>query len=348
MASLTIISYYARKMVFYFSVGLAALIIFRFSWVVFSSWWIKNHPPAPPPPTVSFGVLPSLQLPKGILRSNLVFRLETITGMTPNLGIQAKVYFMPAFRANVLGAELATQLAVRLGFPVKPESVDEQIYVWSRTGRLPAKLTINLITGFFSLETSWADDQEIISSRAPSQPDAVKTAKDFLSRLDLLPKDLEIGKSKVEYLKEGENGFISAISQSEANFVRVHLFRSDIDSIPIVTPTYDEGLVQVVVTGLSSDKQVIGLSYKYSPVDTVQAATYPLKSSQSAWQELQAGGGSIIKYSGGTNGAVIRNIELAYFESGLPQEFLQPIFIFKGDNGFIAYLPATDSKWLSR
>jgi hypothetical protein len=33
-------------------------------------------------------------------------------------------------------------------------------------------------------------------------------------------------------------------------------------------------------------------------------------------------------------------LELGYFESFAPQEYYQPIYIFKGDNNFIAYVEA--------
>ncbi|NMB56402.1 hypothetical protein GYA19_00515, partial [Candidatus Beckwithbacteria bacterium] len=41
---------------------------------------------------------------------------------------------------------------------------------------------------------------------------------------------------------------------------------------------------------------------------------------------------------------MIRNISLAYFDSKLPQKYLQPIYVFEGDDNsnreFIAYIPA--------
>ena len=43
---------------------------------------------------------------------------------------------------------------------------------------------------------------------------------------------------------------------------------------------------------------------------------------------------------------VIRNISLAYYDSDEPQEYLQPIFIFEGDNDFVAYLPAITGEYL--
>ncbi|MBI2309748.1 hypothetical protein HYU89_02510 [Candidatus Collierbacteria bacterium] len=348
MASLTETAHYARKAIAFSGIGLISIIILRFSWGILFRWWIAANPPPPPTPTVAFGVLLAPVFPSPAKNSISAYRLETVSGVTPDFGTQAKVFFMPSFRANVLGAELATKMAGSMGFSQPPETTDEQIYVWSRGGTLPGELKINLITGFFSLNTVWHQDAELVKSRAPSEQDAVRFAKEFLTRLSLLPLDLAAGKTRVEYLKAGAGILLPAVSQSEANFARVHIFRADVNSLPVATERQDEALAQVIVSGASSAKQIIGVEYKYSPIAIDKSATYPLRSSQTAWQQLQSGEGVIIQVVGGTAEAVVRNVEMAYYDSFTPQEFFQPVYVFKGDNGFKAYVPAIDPKWLSK
>jgi hypothetical protein len=239
-------------------------------------------------------------------------------------------------------------MAGLMGFISEPEATDEQIYVWSRSGTLSGELIINLVTGFFSLNTAWHQDQELVRGRAPSEQEAVRSAKDFLNRLNLLPEDLNLGETRVEYLKAGAGILLPAVSQSEANFARVHIFRANTNSLPVVTERQDEALVKVIVSGTSSSKQVIGVEYKYSPLAIDKFATYPLRTTQTAWQQLQSGEGVITQVVGGTSEAVIRNVEMAYYDSSTPQEFFQPVYVFTGDNGFKAYVPAIDPKWLSK
>lgn len=348
MANLTETAHYARKAIKFSAVGLVSIIILRISWGIFFRWWIAKNPPPPPPPTVAFGVLSAPIFPAPAKNSISAYRLETVSGVTSDFGTQAKVFFMPSFRANVLGAELATKMAVSIGFSQPPETTDEQIYVWSRGGALPGELKINLITGFFSLNTAWHQDSELAKAQAPSEQDAVRYAKDFLSRLSLLPPDLETGKTRVEYLRTGAGILLPAVSQSEANFARVHIFRADVNSWPVVTEKQDEALAQVIVSTASSAKQIIGVEYKYSPIAIDKSSTYPLRTTQTAWQQLQSGEGVITQVVGGTAEAVIRNVEMAYYDSSTPQEFFQPVYVFKGDNGFKAYVPAIDPKWLSK
>ncbi|KKT64996.1 MAG: hypothetical protein UW60_C0048G0005 [Candidatus Woesebacteria bacterium GW2011_GWA2_44_33] len=348
MATLTSVAYYTRKAIVYGSAGFVSLLILLVAWGAFSAWWVKNHPPPPPPPTVAFGVLPAIKFPDGKDPKQVSLKLETITGAAPDLGPQAKVYFMPSYRANVLGLELAAGLAAKLGFLFAPVRVDEQVYEWTREGTLPGTLSVNLVTGHFRLTTLWYRDAQISTARAPTEAEAVRTAKRFLSSANLLDNDLDAGAAKVEYLQAGAGVYSSAVSQSEANFAQVHLFRAGVENIPVVTPNPSEGLVQVVVSGVSSQKQIIEAVFRYSPVEYSRFATYPLRPSKTAWEILSSGQGYIPKLIPTQGQTAVRRVKIAYFDNSTPQEFFQPIYVFEGDNGFLGYVPALDPKWLGK
>lgn len=349
MATLTVTAYYARKTVVYGVVGLISLILIRFSWGVFSRWWIALHPPPPPPPTVSFGVLPEIQFPKGVERQGMRYQLQTVSGVAPDLGPQARVYFMPAFRANVLGLELAKNLAQKLGFLSEATAKDEQVYSWGREGSLPGNLTVNLVTGHFALDTAWYRDNEIVSSRAPSEQEAVSVAQNYLRTAGLMTDDLSKGKTKTEFLQAGAGAFTSAISQSEANFTRVHFFRDDVNGLSAVTPQDNQGLVQVIVSGArTGEKRIVGMTYKYSPIEFATSSTYPLRSAQQAWTQFQNGDGVITRLVKNIQSIVVRDIKLAYYDADVPQQFLQPVYMFSGDDGLSGYISAIDPKWLGK
>lgn len=348
MTTLTEVAYYTRRSVVYGAIGIVSLIILRILWGAFIQWWVKNHPPPPPPPSIGFGVLSEQIFPKDRDRTGFTYTLETVTGEPPNLGSQAKVFFMPAFRANVLGLELATNVAAKLGFLFAPVPKDEHVYQWVREGALPGTLTVQLVTGHFTLETAWQKDAEITTARAPSEQEAIKAAKDYLRRANLLPQDLESGKTRVEFLRAGTDSFTSALSQSDANFVRVHIFRSSVNELQVVTSRSDQALVQVVVSAAPTAKQIVAVDYKYSPVELERAETYPLRSTLVAWQQIQAEQGVIVSLTKDVTAITIRSIELAYFDSEVPQEFLQPVYVFRGDNNFIGYISAIEPKWLGK
>lgn len=346
MASLTETAYVTRRAIVFVGIGFLALLIGRWGFIAFTKYWIAHHPPPPPPPTVAFGVLREPVFPTDKNRSGLTYQLQTISGTVPDFGTQEKVFFMPAFRANVLGLELATALAGRIGFKLAPVQKDEQTYEWKRSGVLPAMLSINLVTGYFTLDTTWLQDAEITSGRSPSTDVAEKTAKGFLQTAGVLALDLGRGKTRIEYMQVTSDGVKPALSQSEANVARVHFFRDDVNKLPVVSSHAAEGLTQVIVTGAKGDKQIASVKYQYSPVELERFATYPLRPSAAVWEQLQQGQGVIAQMADGETAATVRTVELAYYDSEVPQEFLQPVYVFRGDRGFVAYVPAVDPKWL--
>lgn len=352
MATLTETAYVARRGIVVVAIGFVVIILGRAAFLSFQRWWTTTHPAPPPPPTVAFGVLPNPAFSSDRSREGWTFRLETIAGELPDLGSQAKVYFMPSFRANVLGLELATGLASRLGFllpPVPdPSATQDQRYVWQRSGVLPGTLSIDLVTGYFTFMTSWRTDVEVARSRAPSAQEAEKAARDYLRRAGQSTDDLDKGKARVEFLQVSTEGLLPALSQSDAQLARVHLFRADIEKTPVVTPTGTDGLIQILVSGGRSEKQVVETQFRYSPVELERFATYPLRSTAVAWGEFQQGNGVIVKSEEGVNAVVVRAMELGYYDADTPQEFLQPVYVFRGDNNFVAYVSAIDSKWLKK
>ena len=94
----------------------------------------------------------------------------------------------------------------------------------------------------------------------------------------------------------------------------------------------------------SSDKKIIELKYTYFPLDLEVWATYPLKDTTLAWNELKQGNGFIANLGDNESGEVIiRKIYQAYYDPHNHQNFLQPIFVFEGDKDFYAYVPAVTS-----
>ncbi|MBI5619928.1 hypothetical protein HY950_03130, partial [Candidatus Gottesmanbacteria bacterium] len=64
-----------------------------------------------------------------------------------------------------------------------------------------------------------------------------------------------------------------------------------------------------------------------------------------AWQELQSGMGFIARYPATGASVTVRNVTIAYYDSFEPQMYLQPVFVFEGDDGFVSYVPAVAPPW---
>ena len=140
----------------------------------------------------------------------------------------------------------------------------------------------------------------------------------------------------------------AAESLSEADFVKVDLFRAELEpGFENITSAADKGVIQVIVSGSRNQgERVVQVQYDYFPVDTSRVETYPIKTGVMAWDELVNGGGYIIS-SKKEGVETIRSATLGYFDSYEPQNFLQPVYIFEGDDGFKAVVHAVESTWVT-
>ena len=87
---------------------------------------------------------------------------------------------------------------------------------------------------------------------------------------------------------------------------------------------------------------MIATEFHYFPVDESQFSTYPIKTSEVAWKEFTESKAQTTSVGANKEGdnIKIRKIYLAYYDAGIPTDFLEPIYVFEGDNGYTAYLPA--------
>jgi len=339
MATLTEVSFHTRRIIKWGAVGLVIVMLMPVAWRIIKTIYLTLNPPPPPAPTVKYGKLPRLNFPAPDPNYKPQYRLETIEGGLPKLADVAKVYFVSINKSRILELERIKPRAAALGFSGDPEKMDDQTYVF-RHANNPATLTVDIIYNSYKYVYDWKSDAEILDEKAlPNNEQAISETKTLWQNLGLLADDLANGRSKVTYWKLSGENLVTALALSEADFVRVDLFRSDKDEVKIVTPGGDVSPVNVIFSGTTDQgKRIVEASYAYSRILDDNFSTYPLKTSESAWQELQAGQGFIAKMA--ANNVVVRKVSLAYYESGQPQEFLQPVYVFEGDGGFMAYVPA--------
>ena len=191
-------------------------------------------------------------------------------------------------------------------------------------------------------------ETEILTSKnLPTNQQAAQEAKNFLVSNGLLAEDLANGTAEFEYLRFSTPELIPVSSLSEADFIRVNLFRANLDDLRILPPNPKKSLISFLFSGSRTPgKRIIEINYTYFPLEKEIFATYPLKPITQAWGELQQGQGFIANLGQNENGQVtIRKVYLAYYDSETLQHYLQPIYVFEGDRNFWGYVPAIDPKW---
>jgi len=315
------------------------IMLIPFVFRILKTVYLTLLPPAPPPPTVSYGKLPLLNFELGQTAHKPQLRLETIEGTLPTLTNTARVYFVETSKSRILSLDKVKLKARYLGFDRDPEQLDERTYKFTHP-KDPSTLTVDIISDKLQFRYDWVTNQELYSKTLSlSREQVVSESKNFLQSLNLLPADIADAQIKVTYLTVTPPTLIPAISASEANFARADFYRSDRDGLKFVSPGIDSAPMSIVI-GSSIDRRstIILADYNYSKTVDGDYATYPLKGTQTAWDELVGGGGFIVKPAG--NNVTVRKASLAYFESSLPQRFLQPVYVFEGDGGFMAFVQA--------
>ena len=225
MASLTQISISARKVIRYGIYLIILLVILRFAFNISLNLYRRVFPPREPAPTVAFGKLPKLALPDKPKAENINYTLELVGGDLPKLPEQTLVYEMPAFQSDIKVIDDAKRKANQLGFnpdgKVLVESIPN-VYVFKK-GATPATLTMNVITGIFSISYNINENPNIFEG-TPGQPE---TSVDFVRNYlkGFLSEDLTSGPGTTELLRYEGGKFVPSVSISDSNAIKVNIFR---------------------------------------------------------------------------------------------------------------------------
>ncbi len=346
--SLTETAYYTRRTVNWTILGVIAYILLRISWSVFVVIFLAIFPPKAAPPNHAFGKLPAIKFAAAASPSaQLTYQLETIEGSVPQASESATVYFMPKAAPNLLALNNAQDFATRLEFDPTPIQESKNIYRFNDVQLPLRRLRYDILSSNFILRYAFEKDPSIFTEKNLPLPDAGKIeATNLLESYNLSNADLTEGTTTVTFWKLNGDQLIATTSLSQADAVRVDFFRKMVGDTPVFTATPDEAPVSIIFSGsANSKKHLLQFAYTYWPVDYQTTATYGLKPSTQAWQELQSGSGYIARYPKGSNVAIVRSVHLGYYDSFEPQTYLQPIFVFEGDNGFLAYVPAVAAPW---
>lgn len=345
MSSLTYTAYASRKIIKYGGFGLITFVLL-WSIVSISTKAYKVAHPKYIPPTVRYGALPKIIFPeKSFEKKN--FGFEFTDDKTPSFSDQAKVYIIYRSTTKILALEEGKEIAKQFDFENDPIEANEGIYEF-KNEKTNKTLTMNVLEGDFSLKYPYLEDQSILEAKnVPSKPKAIEIASSFLESGKKYTNDLKEGEKTVSYWKISDGTLKSVLAQSEANVAKVDFYRKDLeDKWKIVSPQVGEASVSVLISGSDDDeKQIIEANFKYADIDRESFSTYPVKTVEQAIENLKSGNyWPSIDIS--LKDVVIRDVTLAYYEPITLTQYLQPIYVFKGDNNFTAFVPAIVDKYI--
>jgi len=339
--SLTSVAYTSRNVIKYGGVGLVGFLFFYWGMGLAIKAYQMAHPPYVAP-TVRYGVIDKVFFPEKEFQKK-EFVAELPNDAFPSYKDQANVYFIYRSKSIIGALDEGKKTAASMNFFSEPKEIGIGIYVFNdtNTGR---SLTMNVLQSSFKLSYPYLTDQLLLNpEQMPNKEQAIETATSFLDQAGKLSPDLEGGEKKVSYWEINFDGLKEVTALSEANIIRVDFFRKKfVEDFQVVAVEVGKAPVSVLVSGSSvAAKKVVEVNYQHVNVDSSEASssTYPIITSKEAFDNLNMGNywpASDTK----TTKVTIRKIYLAYFEPVNLTQFMQPIYVFEGDGGFVAYVRA--------
>lgn len=340
MTSLTETAFFSKKAFKWLIWGLGALLVLVLLFVLGKTVISTIFPPKPPPATVAFGKLPKLDLSEGFkIKGGTSFTIETISGQLPNLADKAKVFAIDTDESS-FGALERTKIRVsKIGFTGEPQEVADSTFKF-QDSKEDRSVTINIASGNFILASNYQNDPQIISTRPRSHEAAIDSAREFFNNFDVTKEDFPPDKIQTIYFRLDGGNLTETPALSSANLVQVNFQRNSLDGLEVISPQESRSPVKALV----SERKIVEAELSRLSIRPNKFATYPLKRIDKAFEQLKAGLGAFNKVPT-TSTIPIRDVVLAYLETRKYQNYLQPVYVFKSDNGQVAYVGAVDEVW---
>lgn len=348
--NLTEISITARKLFIWLIIVTLAYAVVKFAIDMGIAYYKAANIPPPPGPNHNFNKLPPPDFGKAKSTSGLKFSLELVDGQPPETTGSGKVYAMPKKLLSLLATEKAKDYAQRLNFIDEPVQLTSTLYRFTDTGDKLRTMDIDITYLNFKIAYDYLKNPHVFSQEdGIDKKSAENEIKNFAGRALIDDSFLNgiITYDTLKYNSESKS-FVPATSLSTANALRVNYFRNNLDGLKILPPEFNRGYnYAIYMPTLTINPKILEMHYNFWPITFDDPATYELRSGAAAWQDLQDGYAFVIQNGNNKEDTIkIRHISLAYYDSEEPQNYLQPIFVFEGDNNFVAYLPAVISDWL--
>ncbi|MBI2025845.1 MAG: hypothetical protein HYT06_00515 [Candidatus Levybacteria bacterium] len=317
-----------------------AFAIFRIGMVIKE----MLYPTPLPAPTVLFGKLPGPTFPKNKVEDDFTYKIQTISGSLPEIYPQARIYTIALPKPDLLALDKAKSKAKAARFNNGPYKVSDIVYDFSTTkGDLVKTLRINIEDFNFEITSNYLEDSDLISGRnIPDEKNAIEKASDFLSLMGYSSTDLDYENPLVNFFDIDNGNFVKATSLSNTKLVQVNFFKQYIDDLNVYNEIPTESNVNVL---LGTNAEIVGVTFVNQMVSD-EYSTYPLKTIGEAFDELKNKKAYIASYFGTQKQVKINDASLAYYIEKNEKDFVYPIIVFTGSDGFYAYISAIRDEWI--
>lgn len=305
------------------------------------------YPTPVPPPTVSFGKLPQISFLPNTTTKSLSYTINTLSGTLPTFPDRVKIYQITQPQPNLLALKRAQERVVEAGFDPPATSISDTIYQWQTQSQLSKKLTQNILSFNFNLSTNFLNNQNLFNKEPLSENEAVDVTRSYVSKISLFHEDIDTAKTKITPLLFKDSQLVAATSISTTQVIRVDLYQKNIDNLPVYYPHPPFSTMNFLVAGKRPREEILEANF-YHQIINETSATYPIITADEAFSQLKKANAYIAAYYGTDNQIKIKNVYLGYYLGEITQDYLMPIVIFEGNDGFFAYISAVKEEWINK
>jgi hypothetical protein len=249
-------------------------------------------------------------------------------------------------------------------------------YEWEELTGLQRKVIFDIVAMNFTLTSDYLNSNTVLRANKfrtlTDETAVVPVVQDYLKSIELVPLDLDIEKTnnpdpekhyntKPQMFSVAGGELRPATSLSNTQVIRVDLYQKDIEYkltagkgnnltkfqefemvLPIMYPKPPYSTMNFLLGSGTSVIDVVEANFTHHTInlEPEEEATYPIKSAEEAFTDLQEGRAYIASYSGGESQILVNDVYLAYYLGEDVQQYLMPIVVFEGPNGFFAYVSA--------
>lgn len=356
--TLTEVSYYTRKFAPYAAMGFLFMLFLYFALNLLIT--LNARKPVEITYSTLFGPLPQLQIKAATPEAYPNFYIDTLSGK-PQLQDEkgeiktatdsAQVFLLPMPKSRTTSSDRVILTARKLNMELTSTGLPYTLTGDTATMEAKGKrLSVNIRNFNFTYE----DAPGPYGPTEKNEQEIITDAINHFVNLGRYPGELAQGDKKVTYLfyddKTQEYHVLPLAEIKNANAFEVNFYRPALNGLPTVTERYNTSPTYVVLTYVEGKPRVVKSQIAfYERFESPEAAIYPLKSVEQAFNELVEGKGKIIFYNPKEETVPVQQIHLAYFEDSEYQEYLQPVYVFTNNKQtFIAYIPAISDAYVKQ
>lgn len=347
--TLTDVSYYVRRY-YPFAILIVIVLLILYYSVRLTILYVESRRVIPEFTNTVFGKIKKPYLLEASPSSGLQFKLDTIEGVPTTATSTAKVFFLPPPQVRFGYKEKVFLIAKTLGFNTEATNSYRLVNNQAIFNEPKQKLLVDIRNFNFSYRYFFETDRELINQAlTPENQESQSKAVDFLQSIDAYPQEFTQGETNVIFFRYNPNNKTMAQLKDniKSNLVEVDFYRPKIEGVPIVSPKFFNSQHYVLMMFTKDGRaRMLRSEVRFLEKSDAQVGVYPLKTGEEAYAELTSGKGMVVSNPQDRKNIVLRKMFVGYLDPDTYQDYLEPVYVFLGDDNFVAYVSAVSNEFL--